>query len=590
MSSGMVISGSMVASFLENRPFTRSLSGKKTASSLEALHTGPALRNNHALKLEEVRNVQSDTELLTSFGEATLPSPGALDNREGVSEFLSDIGPSPKWGDMIAKGEWSLPGGLGEELPSLFDAHASFPPQRPDTDATMIDTEEGINGSVEQTQPPASADVSMGDVDNGNVDNGNPAATDTFLSSLFDWDKLGNTPTPKKEEGAQNGGPVANAARPQPKAPSPAIRYTRSRSFELRKLVEQKGYSADNVMKAIDEGKVDPAVVWAKAAAENAAASRPAQENGVKTEQAGVSKGPGDVNNGQPEKERPPDMAEELKRLVNRTNQQTTVPIRGSRQSPHQSPLSYLSPRLRELLDAQLPDSPFPSSITQSEGASGNAGAQNPSVPPLMTVPLTQPRHRGRPQPLKGLTSAQKIEPLRAASSDPGSLSRKRGPSTEMLPPVKRSSSNVSDNALGLGRTSSSISEVVRAYSEIRTSEKPPIAKPAETKRRGRGEKETKPAPRKTPQPQPQSKPPAPVRPPVVSPVVAPSHDVTQLQLVIKAQKADQLEEENRGLKQYLTFLNKKDGLQTKLIEQLEQQLMRVTEERDKLLAATKKR
>lgn len=80
--------------------------------------------------------------------------------------------------------------------------------------------------------------------------------------------------------------------------------------------MEQKGYSADNVMKAIDEGKVDPAVVWAKAAAENAAASRPTQENGVKTEQLGVNKGESDVNRGQAEKERPPDMAEELKRCV----------------------------------------------------------------------------------------------------------------------------------------------------------------------------------------------------------------------------------------------------------------------------------
>lgn len=117
MSSGMVISGSMVASFLENRPFTRSLSGKKSASSIEALHAGIASRNNHSLKLEEVRNVESDTELLTSFGEATLPSPGALDNREGVSDFLNDMGPSsPKWGDMIAKSEWPLSGGLGEEV------------------------------------------------------------------------------------------------------------------------------------------------------------------------------------------------------------------------------------------------------------------------------------------------------------------------------------------------------------------------------------------------------------------------------------------------------------------------------------------
>lgn len=61
-------------------------------------------------------------------------------------------------------------------------------------------------------------------------------------------------------------------------------------------------------------------------------------------------------------------------RLVNRTNQQTTVPIRGTRQSPHQHPLSYLSPRLRELLDAQLPESPFPSSLTQSQSTVGDAG------------------------------------------------------------------------------------------------------------------------------------------------------------------------------------------------------------------------
>ena len=92
------------------------------------------------------------------------------------------------------------------------------------------------------------------------------------------------------------------------------MRFTRSRSFELRKLVEQKGYSADNVMKAIDEGKVDPAVVWAKAAAENAAASRPSQSGGVKTEPIGVNRGQGGANQGQGE--RPPDMAEELKRWV----------------------------------------------------------------------------------------------------------------------------------------------------------------------------------------------------------------------------------------------------------------------------------
>lgn len=42
---------------------------------------------------------------------------------------------------------------------------------------------------------------------------------------------------------------------------------------------------------------------------------------------------------------------------------------------------------------------------------------------------------------MKGLTSAQKIEPLKPAHSDPGGLSKKRGLSTEMLPPVKRTSS-----------------------------------------------------------------------------------------------------------------------------------------------------
>lgn len=53
-------------------------------------------------------------------------------------------------------------------------------------------------------------------------------------------------------------------------------------------------------MKAIDEGKVDPATVWAKAAAENAAASRPSQQDGVDT--------------GQGQKERGPVGMEELKR------------------------------------------------------------------------------------------------------------------------------------------------------------------------------------------------------------------------------------------------------------------------------------
>jgi hypothetical protein len=68
---------------------------------------------------------------------------------------------------------------------------------------SRMETEEGINGSVEQTQPPPPADTSMGDVDNGNVDNegaenGGPGAAESFLSSLFDWDKLGSTPTPNK--------------------------------------------------------------------------------------------------------------------------------------------------------------------------------------------------------------------------------------------------------------------------------------------------------------------------------------------------------------------------------------------------------
>jgi hypothetical protein len=65
-------------------------------------------------------------------------------------------------------------------------------------------------------------------------------------------------------------------------------------------MVEQKGYCGETVMKAIDEGKVDPATVWAKAAAENAAASRPSQQDGVDT--------------GQGQKERGPVGMEELKR------------------------------------------------------------------------------------------------------------------------------------------------------------------------------------------------------------------------------------------------------------------------------------
>jgi hypothetical protein len=192
---------------------------------------------------------------------------------------------------------------------------------------------------------------------------------------------------------------------------------------------------------------------------------------------------------------------------------------------------------------------------------------------------------------LKGLTSAQKIEPLKPAHSDPGGLSKKRSLSTEMLPPVKRTSSSgnpgpsgISDN--GIGRSGSSISEIVRAYSETRTANKPPSApKAAEPKRKGRAEKE----PKQQRKGQQTTQAPAAAAAPVAAPAV-PSADTAHIQLQVKAQKAEQLEEENRGLKQYLTFLSKKDGLQMKLIEQLEQQLMRVTEERNKLLAAAKKR
>ena len=127
MSSGMVISGSMVASFLENRPFTRSLSGKRATPSLETLQSAATNASRSAarnpLTSEEIRNVESDTELLTSFGEATLPSPGALDNHEGMSQFLTGVGPSPKWGDLLAKAEWP---GLGEEV-SCEESAGSLP-------------------------------------------------------------------------------------------------------------------------------------------------------------------------------------------------------------------------------------------------------------------------------------------------------------------------------------------------------------------------------------------------------------------------------------------------------------------------------
>jgi hypothetical protein len=120
MSAGMVISDKMVASFLQNRPFTRSLSGKKTLETSQA----QTLNGNKGPSEEPARNFESDTDLLTSFGEDALPSPGALHNSDGLPQFLGDISPSPKWDNLMGKSsmhsEWPLPGGLGEEVSPSF--------------------------------------------------------------------------------------------------------------------------------------------------------------------------------------------------------------------------------------------------------------------------------------------------------------------------------------------------------------------------------------------------------------------------------------------------------------------------------------
>jgi hypothetical protein len=61
----------------------------------------------------------------------------------------------------------------------------------------------------------------------------------------------------------------------------------------------------------------------------------------------------------------------------------STVPIRSGR-SPASNPLSYLSPRLRDLLDAQLPDTPSPSTLTQSDSARNDRGEASTGPFPVL--------------------------------------------------------------------------------------------------------------------------------------------------------------------------------------------------------------